>query len=417
MFGITNGFDVVIGNPPYVNIENLSESIKKNLYKNYSTIKGRADIYIAFIEGLMKQTSKGGTLTYIIPYPYTNQNYGALSRKMLIDNYFVKEIIDTSDYYVFESAVVKNIILRVINTKSDSETLIRKVSSGRDFISNSFTEFKLHQKEFLNLKDYRFETKDISIALTLKNKVWVKSIRLDEICLVAYGVRINHKTKNIGKEHFIHSEFKKGYKPFTEGKKIDRYSFIQHGWLDYQPLQHYNSMFPELFENEKIIFINVVKDKLRFAFDSENFYNSHTVINCVKWNLLKIAEHTTVKRNISKQKIEVSSTIYYPFLLAILNSNLINWYFLNFLSESLHFYPDDAKELPIAKTTEKKQQPFISRVEEILTLKKQNQDTTSIENEIDVMVYKLYELTYEEVKIIDPKFSLAKVEYEAIKLE
>ncbi len=417
MFGIDNGFDVVIGNPPYVNIENLSESIKNNLYKNFRTIKGRADIYIAFIEGLMKQTSKEGSLIYIIPYPYTNQNYGALSRKMLIDNYFVKEIIDTSDYYVFESAMVKNIILHIINTKSNSETLIKRVSSDKGFLSNSFTEFKLNQKEFLSLKDYRFETKDISIALTLKNKVLQKSTRLDEICLVAYGARINHRTKNIGKEHFIHSEFKEGYKPFTEGKEIERYSFTQHGWLDYQPLEHYNSMFPELFENEKIIFIRIVKDRLRFAFDREHFYNSHTIINCVKWDLLQNAKHTTVKRNISKQKIEAASNIAYFSLLAILNSNLVNWYFMNFLTDDMNFYPDAAKELPIAIASEKQQRPFITLVEKILSLKKQNQDTTSIEKEIDVLIYKLYELTYDEVKIIDPAFTLTEKEYENLKIE
>jgi len=45
-------------------------------------------------------------------------------------------------------------------------------------------------------------------------------------------------------------------------------------------------MFPELFENEKIILIRIIKDKIRFAYDTNNFYNSHTVINCVKYDKL-----------------------------------------------------------------------------------------------------------------------------------
>jgi adenine-specific DNA-methyltransferase len=83
------------------------------------------------------------------------------------------------------------------------------------------------------------------------------------------------------------------------------------------------------------------------------------------------------------------------------------------LSESLHFYPDDAKNLPIIKLTELLQQPFISVVNQILENKKDNIDTTALEAKIDIMVYKLYELTYEEVLVIEPEFSLSKQEYEA----
>ncbi len=83
------------------------------------------------------------------------------------------------------------------------------------------------------------------------------------------------------------------------------------------------------------------------------------------------------------------------------------------MSESLHFYPDDAKNLPIIKLTELLQQPFISVVNQILENKKDNIDTTALEAKIDIMVYKLYELTYEEVLVIEPEFSLSKQEYEA----
>jgi adenine-specific DNA-methyltransferase len=379
------GFDIVIGNPPYVNVENLNDVTKKYLFDNYKTCKGRTDIYIAFIETTMKLLKEKGSFSFIIPYPFTNQNYGALSRKMLIEEYFIQEIVDTSEYYVFESAVVKNIILRVVKTQTEKPTTIKIAKSQNDFFENSFKTTLINQNKFLELKDYRLETKDISIALELKSQVWKRAIRLDSICLIAYGARLNHKTKKIGKEAYIHSEFQKGYKPFTEGKNIERYKFEQYGWLDYQPDIHYNSMFPELFENDKIFFINVVKDKLRFAFDNQSFYNSHTVINCVKWDLLQNAEHTTVKRNITYEKIKTALDYDYSFLLGVLNSKLINWYFLNFLSESMHFYPDDAKELPIPKIINEKQQPVSALVNQILFIKqseKQNSIHQSVSNNL-----------------------------------
>jgi hypothetical protein len=397
------GFDIVIGNPPYINVENLDAVTKNQLFRYYETCKGRTDIYIAFLEGMLQLLKVSGNLSYIIPFPYTNQNYGSLSRKMLIEKYHIQEVVDTSDYFVFESATVKNIILNVVKSKSIKNTKIKKAVSAKDFIEGVFKEFSVSQKSFLALKDFRIETKQISQYAGIKDKLWETSKRLDDICLIAYGARLNYKSKNIGKEEFISKEFKKGYKPFTEGKNIERYSFKQFGWLNYQPALHYNPMFSELFENEKLIFINVVKDKLRFAWDKKSFYNSHTVINCVKWNLLKNARHVTVRRNISDEKIELSKNVNYSYLLGILNSTLINWYFVTFLSESLHFYPDDAKELPIAISNKKLKDKICEIVESVIKLKEAgNNQTMFYENKIDALVFHLYGLTENEmVQVLD----------------
>jgi hypothetical protein len=84
MFGIEK-FDIVIGNPPYINIENLSAAMKKQLFDNYKTCKGRTDIYIAFIEKALSMLSKNGLLAFIIPYSFRTQKYGTLARKNLIN--------------------------------------------------------------------------------------------------------------------------------------------------------------------------------------------------------------------------------------------------------------------------------------------------------------------------------------------
>ena len=420
MFGVKDGFDIVIGNPPYINVENLDLHTKKHLFDHYKTCKGRTDIYVAFIERTLQILKTNGVFSFIIPYPYTNQNYGTLSRKMLIEEFYVKEILDTSEYSVFDTASVKNIILSVVKSKPSNKTVVKRAKSKDNFNDNIFTSFIIDQKDFINLKDFRFETKDITSALHLKPLIWSNAIRLDEICLIAYGARLNHKTKTINKEHYVRSEYSDGYKPFTEGKNIERFYYSQYGWLNYQPSEHYNSMFPELFENEKLFFINVVKDKLRFAYDNKHFYNSHTVINCVKWDLLSEANHITVRRNISKTKINTAKNYNYLFLLGILNSNLINWYFNNFLSESLHFYPDDAKELPIVKIDISQQTVFTNLVEYLIHLyDKETRQLIShtsndriashIEDVFNMMIYELYfeehmkEVGIDVLQFISPK--------------
>jgi adenine-specific DNA-methyltransferase len=99
------------------------------------------------------------------------------------------------------------------------------------------------------------------------------------------------------------------------------------------------------------------------------------------------------------------------FLLGVLNSSLINWYFLNFLTEKMHFYPDDAKSLPIVKISNASQQkPIVALVTQILTVTKDpnysgNPDkqakVSALEREIDKMVYDLYGLTPEETALVE----------------
>ncbi len=397
------GFDIVIGNPPYINVENLDEKTKDYLFTNYSTCQGRTDIYIGFIEKSIALMNCKGVTSFIIPYSYTNQNYGELSRRMLTEKYSIEEIVDTSNYYVFDNAVVKNIIIRLGKSKGDY-TLIRIADNKECFEQANFGDRILPTKTFLQLKNCRIETKPFENIMGIKENIEKASIRLGKIYLVAYGVRVNNKyDKNKPKNYYIHDTPRAQYKKFTEGKCIDRYTFTQYGWLNYCPNEHYNSMFPELFENEKLMFINVVSKGLRFAYDNEGYYNSHTVVNCVNISKLTKVTHPTAKKAIKEGNVILAKNYSTKFVLGIINSKLMNWYFLQFQSEGLHCYPDDAKQFPIAKATTEQQQSIIDLVDQILEKKREfpNANTSVLEQKIDILVYQLYNLTPEEIEIIE----------------
>ncbi len=405
MFGVGNGFDIVIGNPPYINVENLDEKTKDYLFTHYFTCQGRTDIYIGFIEKAISLLNNKGMTSFIIPYSYTNQNYGELSRKMLAEKHSICEIVDTSNYYVFENAVVKNIIIRFGKSKGDY-TLIRIAENRECFEKANFGDRKLQTRSFLQLKNCRIETKPFENILGIKEDIEKVSIRLGKLYLVAYGVRVNNKfDKSKPKSHYIYDVPQSHYKKFTEGKCIDRYSFGQFGWLNYCPDEHYNPMFPELFENEKLMFINVVSKGLRFAYDNEGFYNSHTVVNCVNLSKLTKSNHTTAQKAIKEGDVVLARNYSTKYVLGVINSKLINWYFMQFQSEGLHCYPDDAKQFPIAKASIEQQKPIIDLVDLILEKKRvnPNADTTSLESEIDHLVYQLYGLTDEEIKVVEGK--------------
>ena len=404
MFGVTNGFDVVLGNPPYINIENLPVTTKDYLFKNYQACKGRTDIYIAFLEKSISILNGNGFMSFILPLAFAMQKYGEKMREILIENHNIREIVDASSYRIFENAVVYNIVLIVGKHKRQNLTKVRLHYSNTDFDVRGGKEFLIDQHAFAELKDSRLETNsNVFDNLKLKEKIWKNAVRLDQICLVAYGARLNHRSEKLGKTHYISQSKISGSKPFCEGKNIERYSFTQEGWLNYTPDEHYNPMFPELFENKKLMFIRIVKDQLRFAYDNKGFYNSHTVINCVRLDLLADASHITARRAVHQSDYNLAKKFNYKYVLGILNSVFTNWYFCNFLSDNLNFYPNHAKELPIPNVTSEEQLSIIELVDKILDAKHTDPeaDTSDLEDEIDKLVFELYNFTEDEIAIVE----------------
>lgn len=107
----------------------------------------------------------------------------------------------------------------------------------------------------------------------------------------------------------------------------------------------------------------------------------------------------------------------------MLHSKAVTFFFKEFYAggglgeEGYRYKKVFLENLPIPNLTKSEMQPFEKLVNQILIKKENDEDTTSEEREIDVMVYKLYDLTYEEVKIVDPEFWMSEDEYEAFELE
>ncbi|MEO0075676.1 MAG: TaqI-like C-terminal specificity domain-containing protein, partial [candidate division WOR-3 bacterium] len=176
----------------------------------------------------------------------------------------------------------------------------------------------------------------------------------------------------------------------------------------------------ELFESNKIIIRDISgKARLKATFDDKKFYAEHTVSLCVPKHLLprKIRGGTTFLL----KEIEESKKYNLKYILALINSRLINFYFHLLLGGGLHVYPNDVKNLPIhninfSNPQEKKMHDdLVKLVEKMLDLNKQIQNVSEksdkwyslkseiekTDNKIDEMVYKLYGITEKEKKIIE----------------
>jgi adenine-specific DNA-methyltransferase len=400
------GFDVVIGNPPYINVENLSELDRKFLMSNYESAIKRFDIYISFMEKGLSILRAEGLLSYIIPYSFLNQNYAEVLRKKIIENYNLKQIIDLYNIKVFGDAVVKNCIVVIGNTVKKDRTVVKKIDNEIEARNmDSLSQKTFSQKMFGNLPKFMFRIDLDNSRLDLLSKIEKLSLNLGDICYVNWGAR----TGNI-KKYVVDNPINQFCKKMINARNIDRYQLcFTNDYIIYKKEELYNPMFEELFESPKIIVRDISgRSRLKATLDLEKYYAEHTVSLAVPYHFLKNVKRRGLE--ITTKQIELSSSYYLEYLIALVNSKLINWYFASKLGGGLHVYPDDVKKLPIYVANEEQQSKLIRLVDEMLKLNKtpesREKNKTKIEAvdyEIDRFVYKLYGITDEEIKIVEGK--------------
>ena len=124
MFGITDGFDVVIGNPPYVRQEKIKH-LKPTLKKRYTCYTGAADLYVYFYERGLQLLNTNGIHTFICSNSWLDVNYGALLQKYLLDNTAGAIICHSEAEREFESADINTIVSILQNGTPDADSHIR----------------------------------------------------------------------------------------------------------------------------------------------------------------------------------------------------------------------------------------------------------------------------------------------------
>lgn len=132
MFGLKNGFDIIIGNPPYIRRTNLLSSDKAVYEKQYQSAKGQYDIYLLFIEFALNNLKERGILCFINPLRFFNADYGDAARNYICNNSSILQIIDVSQLKVFQSAMTYPCIFLLQKEKRASEILFVRPNSIDD---------------------------------------------------------------------------------------------------------------------------------------------------------------------------------------------------------------------------------------------------------------------------------------------
>jgi len=427
------GFDVVIGNPPYVNAKTLVELFKneRNYLSNSSRFKSlylKWDLYIAFIEKSIHLLNESGYFSMIIPYPFLNQNYGTMLRKDILENHKLISILDLSNRKIFKDAVVTNIVLTVQKNCVTDKIQINKIDDTNNIIFKAFDI----EKENIYQPDNDFSGWNIANKIQI-NIDFSKCHLLGDICFISKGMVLNAderkaKGKFVKKDLINKVKTKVHPKKYTEGKYIDRYKINETYYLEWNtnrvPAKISRPTFPELYENPKILInkLGIVKA----VYDKSKIYCDQTIRIAVLWYHLKNVQNNSINKYITKARadLEKLSRQYNElFLLGIINSKM-GFYLLNHIrgEKNIDINPEYLKQIPIPvldlsqKPDKTKHDNLVSLVDKMLDLKQKEaaelsdhlktvitRQIDAVDKAIDTAVYELYNLTEEEIKAVEGK--------------
>ena len=444
MFGVKDGFDIVIGNPPYISAPmqiaspQLAEQRQKLVEsKKYKSLYQKWDLYIPFIELGTQLNCENGITTMIVPFPLTNQLYAKVLRKMLVEEYDMFELVDLNGTKIFDNATVSNCIpfvKKVRKSHADSFLLTQnqKNKNGKsldipNLCGNSTWISKIDEN--LHISRAFEQTKNVLVQ-DEKNYVWNVTQEkretnrhadmnvLGDYCYVSYGLRPNSDEKTakgeFKKEDLI-SEIEDGTprRKYIEGKDIERYSVKRIRYLEYgserSPAKLVRPTFKEWFEHSKIMFSKF--GGLSGILNNKDFLlHNDTVIGAMLWKDLHGVENKSIASSIKKFSTmnredmeKLSETVDLRFLLGVMNSRYANILLASIRGDDFNTYPEYIRNIPIPSATPTQQKLIIALVDKILTAKKANPqaDTSKEEAEIDQLVYALYGLSEDEIKIVE----------------
>ncbi len=365
------GFDVVIGNPPYISVKEISKQEKEHYLKIYFSIIGQFDLYQIFAEKSFSILKKNGAFSMITSNTFISNKDCKIFRKYLIENTLLTELINL-DENVFTDA---NLDVSIFSyQKNNSQNYFVKVCKTMD-------EFNSKKYNFIDIHKFCNDEFDFQINLSEFDIVFFRKIslnkKLDDIVNINRGIEFGGNNVN------LKSEISEGYYPLIVGGDISKYAIKKinkYSTFDFKNKSVFKDF--ELYSSKKIFIQRIrnlsLKDRIVATLSNEIVLSTNT---------LRIL---TLKENFNLNT-----------LLGILNSSLINYFFKKKFSNK-DIYAYQLAQIPIIEENEKSSEvAFI--VDNILDLKKQNPttDTTHLENQIDQLVYALYDLTAEEIAVVE----------------
>ncbi len=454
MFGVKEGFDIVIGNPPYLRVQGIEKEASKRYKTTFKASTGSYDLYVLFVEKGLGLLTKNGVLNYIMPHKWVNAAFGKGLRE--ISQNKIRKLISFEAYQIFNASTYTSLVW----FDNIQNTVLNYVGLEKDLNTNQELEqylTGLSNKDFTTIKNQVLNTDSWILTnkqtLDVLEKINQQPLRVSNVFekifqgiatskdsvyfltdIVEEGELIECYSKELNKRILIE---KKLVKPLLKGDDVHRYKTlsadkivifpyyitmensreqatlysedeIKHKFPNgYRYLKEcedilrnrergrlkndnywFRYIYPKnltLFDKEKITQPDISMGG-NFAYDENGeFYQTTTLYGYIKYPIIKES---------------------YKFYMAIFNSQLLWWYLKQtgtvLANGYFRFMPRYVETFPLPKidnTTSTKL--FENLVDQIIKAKKDGKDTTTLETKIDEMVYQLYDLTADEIDIIE----------------
>lgn len=351
------GFDIVIGNPPYIRADTNDNSIvnqrlllnKSNLYES---LYEKWDFYIPFIERGIQLLKDDGILGFIIESSFNTAKYTKNIHNLLIQTMEILELDFFPEIQIFQNTGVKNTIL-FVRKRNNPLNIPKRITYHKtlddQIILPSDIQIRFGRDLFNPIK----LPSNLSINLPMNDIVLLK-----DICYISVGMVLNADEK-LYRNEFVKKDLisdkltSTNTKPYIEGKfikrwKIKKFKYLEWG-SDRVPQKIRRKTFPEIYKAPKIIFGSITGCTL----DLFGFYTNHSIINLKRWIDLRKVNNKSIQKKVkndNRTEFEnLSNQFSLNFISLILNSILGKYLILQSRRSPISVYPADLKSLPIKK--------------------------------------------------------------------
>jgi len=388
-----SGFDVVIGNPPYVRVDSLDKNNKNYWKEIFDSSKGKYDLYYLFIEKSIELLKEGGKMGFIIPNKFCVASSAKKLREIIINSSVSCDFVSVSKLDVFSSASNYPVILFLTKGNGSKKLEIKSFNTKENFISGICDCCLLNKKDLEILPSGIIPINVSKNQLSLALKLLKNSNKLSDYLKISEGFRISANFESTSRDKFgivKQYQFSK-YTPIKKGVFISE--------------KNINKVVSKNSERYK----NSLKEKILIAEDALNITST-------------IDKNSNMPQGGVYFGAIINNKLTLKYILALLNSKLLSSVYktlfggmhmgggyLRYRTEFLH-------ELPIIEISPKEQKQFSKLVDEMLKLNKELQKLDPMldeaeykeikekiektDGEIDERVFKLYGVGEKEIRIV-----------------
>ena len=401
-----DGFDITIGNPPYISTPTQIVSPELNeqrqrivASKKYKSLNEKWDLYVPFMELGMQLLCPNGVFSMIVPYPLTNQKYGKKLRKMIVEEYRLLEIADLNGTKIFENATVSNCIPFIQNSQPEGELRITQI-----FEDKIIREVLCKTPEALK-QDEKNHVWNLTEEERIGNRFANMNV-LGDFCYISKGMVLNADEETakgeFRKDDLISDNYDEVHsRKYIEAKDIDKYQVKRVRYLEWNtercPYKLSRPTFRELYDCPKLLINRLGVLKVYLDMDT-HFLHSDSMFCAVLWKNLKGVYNKSISSSIKKfskhNRVDLESLseevdLYY--LLGILNSSMANQLLADQRGGDYHIYPEHIRNLPIPVPQREVQNAIGVIAKEILHRREENIDYSELEEQLNGLVTALYQ--------------------------